>query len=82
MNLANIIKDLKLNEETGKPVLIESIEKLKAHSDGTEPLNDEDFEKVITEITKECDKVGWVDGTYMRSLSNPHYSIYSLYRIV
>lgn len=63
MNLANIIKDLKLNEETGKPVLIESIEKLKAHSDETEPLNDEGFEKVITEITKECDKVGWVGLT-------------------
>lgn len=58
INLANIIKDLTLNPETGKPVLVESIDKLKAHSDGTEPLNDDAFEKVIDEITTECDKVG------------------------
>lgn len=62
INLANIIKDLTLNPETGKPVLVESIDKLKAHSDGTEPLNDDAFEKVIDEITTECDKVGlgWI----------------------
>lgn len=29
INLANIIKDLKINEETGKPILNETIEKLK-----------------------------------------------------
>lgn len=55
--MANIIKDLTLNEVTGKPVLVESIEKLKAHSEGTDPLINDDFEKVVLEITKECDKV-------------------------
>lgn len=58
INLANIIKDLRLNEETGKPVLVESIEKLKAHSTGTAPLSDDDFEAVVADITQECDKVG------------------------
>lgn len=57
INLANIIKDLKLNEDTGKPVLVESIEQLRAHAEGEAPLNDEDFELVVVEITKECDKV-------------------------
>jgi len=29
INLANIVKDLRINEETGQPILNESIEKLK-----------------------------------------------------
>lgn len=57
MNLSNIIKDLTLNEETGVPVLSENIARLKAHADGSEPLDDDEFEKVVVEITKECDKV-------------------------
>ena len=57
VNLANIIKDLTLNEETGEPILIESIEKLKGHADGSASLNDDEFERVIADITQECDKV-------------------------
>lgn len=44
--------------DTGKPVLVECIEKLKAHSSGNEVLNDDDFERIVSEITIECDKVG------------------------
>lgn len=38
INLANIIKDLELNEETGVPILLEAIEKLKQRDDVIESL--------------------------------------------
>lgn len=62
INLANIIKDLTLNVDTGKPVLVECIEKLKAHKTGNELLSDDDMERIVSEITIECDKVGLFDG--------------------
>lgn len=51
INLTNIIKDLKINEETGKPVLNETIDKLKAANDN---LNSDELVKLLDALAKEC----------------------------
>ena len=56
VNLANIIKDLTINETTGQPVLNESINCLKNHVEKTKVLEPAELEKqldiLISEITK------------------------------
>lgn len=57
INLANIIKDLTINETTGLPLLTESIDQLKAHTSGAQPLPDADALIALLETLRiECDK--------------------------
>lgn len=55
INLANIIKDLAINEETGKPVLNETIDKLKAAAGaGNDNANSDEMTKLLETLAKEC----------------------------
>lgn len=56
INLANIIKDLSLNEETGEPLLNEAIDCLKQHISGAKCLNDESLLEKLDVLTVECSK--------------------------
>lgn len=47
INLANIIKDLNINETTGQPVLNESIDLLKNHLEKTNLLEPKELEKQL-----------------------------------
>lgn len=53
INLANIIKDLNINEETGKPVLNETIEQLKTISSGGD-LSSSELPKLLETLANEC----------------------------
>lgn len=53
INLANIIKDLSINEETGNPVLNETIDKLKTISAGDDISSDQVL-KLLDILAKEC----------------------------
>lgn len=53
INLANIIKDLSINEETGNPILNETIDKLKTISDGGDISSDQ-VPKLLEILAKEC----------------------------
>lgn len=55
INLANIIKDLEINTETGNPLLNETIDKIKAHADNknlTQGELNENLDKLISELNK------------------------------
>lgn len=53
INLANIIKDLTINDESGRPVLIETIEQLKAIlSSGNFDKNE--LQKKLDVLASEC----------------------------
>lgn len=54
INLANIIKDLAINEETGRPVLNETLENLKELS--VQPLKHEEINKHLITLATECAK--------------------------
>uniref|UniRef100_A0A336LQR2 CSON009516 protein n=1 Tax=Culicoides sonorensis TaxID=179676 RepID=A0A336LQR2_CULSO len=54
VNLANIIKDLAINSETGVPTLNESIEKLKLHTEGSSILDPSELSNVLCSLTDEC----------------------------
>lgn len=56
INLANIIKDLSLNEETGEPLLNEAIDCLKEHISGAKCLNDESLIAKLDVLFTECSK--------------------------
>lgn len=56
INLANIIKDLSLNEETGKPLLNEAIECLKEHISGAKILPEESLIEKLDVLMTECSK--------------------------
>lgn len=56
INLANIIKDLSLNEETGEPLLNEAIDCLKEHISGVKCLSDESLIEKLDLLTAECSK--------------------------
>lgn len=56
INLANIIKDLKINESTGQPVLNETISNLKRHSENTEVLSREQLDKELVQLISELNK--------------------------
>lgn len=53
INLANIIKDLTINEETGNPILNETIEQLKTIA-GNGDVNAADLPKLLETLSKEC----------------------------
>lgn len=55
INLANIIKDLAINETTGRPVLNETIDRLKEISGDTD-LNGDEFPKLLDILIDECGK--------------------------
>lgn len=55
INLANIIKDLTINEETGKPVLNETIDKLKtAAANENDNVDFDELSKLLDTLAKEC----------------------------
>lgn len=55
INLANIIKDLTINEETGKPLLNETIDKLKTVADtANDNVNFDELSKLLETLAKEC----------------------------
>lgn len=56
INLANIIKDLSLNEETGQPLLNEAVDCLKEHISGVKSLSDESLIEKLDVLTTECSK--------------------------
>lgn len=56
INLANIIKDLSLNEETGKPCLNEAVDQLKDHISGTSVLDTEQLLNCLSLLETECTK--------------------------
>lgn len=53
INLANIIKDLTINEETGNPVLNETIDKLKTILAGGDISSDQ-VPKLLEILAQEC----------------------------
>lgn len=56
INLANIIKDLTINESTGQPVLNETIDNLKKHSEKEQILDFADLEKQLDQLAEELCK--------------------------
>lgn len=54
INLANIIKDLSLNEETGQPLLNEAIDSLREHISGAKCLSDESLIAKLDVLVTEC----------------------------
>ena len=56
INLSNIIKDLTINETTGKPVLNETITNLKNHVDEMKVLSREDLEALLETLMSELIK--------------------------
>lgn len=56
INLANIIKDFSLNEDTGKPCLNEAIDQLKDHISGTSILDTEQLLNRLSILETECAK--------------------------
>lgn len=55
INLANIIKDLSINEATGRPILNETIDQLKEISLETS-LNGDEIPKLLDTLIQECAK--------------------------
>lgn len=56
VDLSNLILDLTINEATGKPVLNETVEKLKDHVEKTKVLCPEDLIKVLDCLVAELAK--------------------------
>lgn len=56
VNLANIIKDLQINEETGRPVITEAIDALKAHLSGEKKLPVDTEVENLQILESECKK--------------------------
>lgn len=56
INLANIIKDLKINEETGVPVMNEAIDALKAHAEKAKVLEVAELDKQLSILMSELNK--------------------------
>lgn len=56
VNLANIIKDLTINEKTGQPVLNETIASLKGHLDNSQVLATDELDKLLITLSSELAK--------------------------
>ncbi|CAG9809879.1 unnamed protein product [Chironomus riparius] len=56
INLANIIKDLDINEETGNTILNEAIEGVKNHVESTKRLDDTQLNATLEALIKELNK--------------------------
>lgn len=56
INLANIIKDLSINEESGRPVLSEAIERLRDISKQTKVGDDDETIRLLDVLAVECAK--------------------------
>lgn len=56
INLANIIKDLSINEVTGLPVIGEAIEQLRLHQSGETILSSDILIAALASLRSECDK--------------------------
>lgn len=56
INLANIIKDLTINEETGVPIMNEAIDALKGHVEKTKLLDASELDKQLTILITELSK--------------------------
>lgn len=51
INLANIIKDLSINEDSGRPILLETVEKLKSTDSA---LSTADLIELLKTLSIEC----------------------------
>ena len=56
INLANIIKDLDINEETGNTILNEAIEGIKNHVEGTKVLTDSQLNDTLDALISQLNK--------------------------
>lgn len=56
INLANIIKDLSINEATGLPVIGEAIDSIRLHVSGEVLLDNTDLITNLKVLKTECDK--------------------------
>lgn len=56
VNLANIIKDLTINEKTGQPVLNEIANCLKNHAERTQVMEPQELEKQLDILTADLNK--------------------------
>lgn len=56
VNLANIIKDLTINERSGQPVMNETVESLKNHVEKTKVLEAKELEKTLDTLMVELCK--------------------------
>lgn len=56
INLGNIIKDLRINEETGNPVMKEAIDALKDHVEKTKVLDENELDKHLSLLAAELGK--------------------------
>jgi len=57
VNLSNIIQDFTLNDETGEPILIETVNALKDHCSGKKILTDDELIKNLDVLLTELKKV-------------------------
>lgn len=56
INLANVIKDLTINEETGDPIMYESIDAIKEHSVKNKKLSNEQLQRQLDIFMSELSK--------------------------
>lgn len=56
INLANIIKDLTINEETGNPVMKEAIDALRDHVEKTKIMDENELDRQLGLLTAELSK--------------------------
>jgi hypothetical protein len=56
INLANIIKDLTINEETGNPVMKEAIDALREHVEEAKVLDENELDRQLGILTSELSK--------------------------
>ena len=56
INLANIIKDMNINELTGVPVMNEVIDSLKAHAEKTKVLDVAELDRQLSILMSELNK--------------------------
>ncbi|KAI9578120.1 hypothetical protein GQX74_014014 [Glossina fuscipes] len=75
INLANIIKDLEINTDSGKPVLNEAIEHLKSYADD-KFSNDEPLLQHLNTLHEECQKS--IPHRVLASQNGAHSTLLSL----
>jgi hypothetical protein len=56
INLANIIRDLQINETSGDPIINESIDALKAHAEGEKVLSSDELNRQLDTLASELAK--------------------------
>lgn len=78
INLANIVKDLKINEDSGRPVLNETIEKLK-----TLPIdssNNDELVQLLDILASEC-QTSVAHRVVSMKVKKIHWQIYTQFSL-